>query len=118
MNSRKLRLLCLTIFAAIAAVSNVPLFGQAFYGSIVGTITDQSGAALRGAGVSLTNSGTGERLHTQAGAGGDYQFLNLVPGLYRCRGGTKRLQEGSPRECRGDGLRLSCGPTFRCRSAM
>ncbi len=61
----------------------MPLFGQAFYGSVVGTVTDQSGASLRGASVSLANAGTGERHQTQSGVGGDYQFLNLVPGMYR-----------------------------------
>jgi hypothetical protein len=83
MNGRKLQLLCLAILTALAAISNQPLFGQAFYGSIVGTITDQSGAALRGANVGLTNTGTGERHQGQSGVGGDYQFLNLVPGMYR-----------------------------------
>ena len=52
---------------AVAVLSNVPLFSQAFYGSVVGTITDQSGAALRGATVTLTNSGTGESHQTQSG---------------------------------------------------
>ena len=37
------------------------LYGQAFYGSILGTITDQSGGTLRGSLVTLTNSATGER---------------------------------------------------------
>ncbi len=36
-----------------AVLSSFPLFSQAFYGSMVGTVTDQSGAALRGANVSL-----------------------------------------------------------------
>ena len=83
MKTRELPLLCLAILMALAALANIPLFGQAFYGSVVGTITDQSGASLRGANVSLTNAGTGERHQTQSGTGGDYQFLNLVPGRYR-----------------------------------
>ena len=83
MNSRRLRMLCLALLTALVAIENMPLFGQAFYGSVVGTITDQSGAALRGANISLTNAGTGERHQEQSGAGGDYQFLNLVPGMYR-----------------------------------
>ncbi|MBV8732305.1 MAG: TonB-dependent receptor, partial [Acidobacteriia bacterium] len=33
--------------------------------------------------VTLTNIETGERHQTMSGAGGDYQFLNLVPGIYR-----------------------------------
>src|SRR5579884_1246666 len=76
-------MLGIAVFVTLAAVSITPLFGQAFYGSVVGAVTDQSGAALRGATVTLTNTGTGERHQTQSGAGGDYQFLNLVPGTYR-----------------------------------
>ena len=83
MSFRKLRVLCLALSVTIGGISNHALFGQAFYGSVVGSITDQSGASLRGANVSLTNTGTEERHETQSGAGGDYQFLNLVPGIYR-----------------------------------
>ena len=80
MNTRRFSAIYLALLAALA---NAPLFGQAFYGSVVGTVTDQSGASLRGASVSLANAGTGERHQTQSGVGGDYQFLNLVPGMYR-----------------------------------
>ena len=83
MNSRRSLLVCLALLAATAAVSSNPLFGQAFYGSVVGTVTDQSGAALSGAAVNLTNVSTSEKHQTQSGAGGDYEFLNLVPGTYR-----------------------------------
>ena len=71
------------LFASLAAISTFPGFGQAFYGSVVGTVTDPSGGALTGAAVTLTNVGTGERRQALSGSGGDYQFLNLVPGAYR-----------------------------------
>jgi hypothetical protein len=82
MNGR-LFLRCLVLLAAVGAISSTTLFGQAFYGSVVGTIMDPSGAALRGANVTLTNAATGERRQTQSSGEGDYQFLNLVPGTYR-----------------------------------
>jgi hypothetical protein len=70
--------------AAVAVfVLTAQLLGQAFYGSVVGTVTDQSGAALRGAQVTLTNTGTDERRQGQTDGEGGYQFLNLVPGTYR-----------------------------------
>jgi Carboxypeptidase regulatory-like domain/TonB dependent receptor len=83
MSFRRLCVLCLALIATLGAISNNSLFGQAFYGSVVGTVTDQSGAALRGAKVALTNTATGETRQSQSGAGGDYEFLNLVPGIYR-----------------------------------
>jgi hypothetical protein len=83
MGNIKALVLGIAVILTLAAVSITPLFGQAIYGSVVGTITDQSGAALRGATVTLTNTATGERHQAQSGAGGEYQFLNLVPGAYR-----------------------------------
>ncbi len=67
----------------IIPILAVVLYGQSFYGSVVGTVTDQSGAALRSAAVTLTNTATGVRNQTQAGGSGEYQFLNLLPGPYR-----------------------------------
>ena len=83
MINTKPSVLCFALLAAAVAIANTPLFGQAFYGSVVGTITDQSAGALAGAAVTLTNVATGERRQAQSGAAGDYQFLNLVPGTYR-----------------------------------
>ena len=71
------------ILLVVVPILPLILYGQAFYGSVVGTISDQSGGALSGASVTLTNAGTGERRQAQSGAGGEYQFPNLVPGVYR-----------------------------------
>ena len=88
--ARKLHASPLTLFLfrigiilAIVPILTLTLYGQAFYGSIVGTLTDSSGGALHGATVTLTNTGTGERHEMKSGAAGEYEFLNLVPGTYR-----------------------------------
>lgn len=81
--NRQLSLLCLVLLAAFCAIPSTTLFGQAFYGSVVGTITDPSGAAVSGATLTLTNVATGETRDTRSGGAGDYQFLNLVPGNYK-----------------------------------
>ncbi|MBO0800086.1 MAG: carboxypeptidase regulatory-like domain-containing protein, partial [Blastocatellia bacterium] len=57
--------------------------GQTFYGSIVGTVTDQTGAAVSGSTITLTNLATGERRTGSADSEGAYRFVNLVPGTYR-----------------------------------
>jgi hypothetical protein len=74
------RLGLLAVSIPLCALS---LFGQAFYGSIVGSVTDQSSAAVRGASVTLINVATDERHQTLTGDFGGYQFLNLMPGKYR-----------------------------------
>jgi hypothetical protein len=56
---------------------------QTTYGSVTGTITDQSGAAVADAQVALTNVGTTEKRSQSTGADGLYIFVNLIPGKYR-----------------------------------
>jgi len=76
MGSRfKTSVLCL--FTAVTAC------GQTFFGSVVGSVTDQSNAAITAASVSLINLGTGDRRTSQTDSSGGYQFVNLVPGQYR-----------------------------------
>lgn len=58
-------------------------FAQTYYGSIVGTITDSSGAVIVGTAVDLTNVGTSQRWTTKTDPHGNYEFLSLVPGQYR-----------------------------------
>ena len=71
------------IFFGLAILVAIPLVGQAFYGSVVGTVTDPSASAIIGAEVILTNNGTGEKRVVQAGPDGTFRFVNLVPGNYR-----------------------------------
>jgi len=69
-------------------------FAQTFYGSIVGTVTDASGALIPGARVTVTNLGTAETHSMDTSAEGLYQFVNLVPGKYRLeleKSGFKRF---------------------------
>ncbi|HXB70910.1 MAG TPA: TonB-dependent receptor [Candidatus Acidoferrales bacterium] len=71
------------LLAGLIPLLSISLFGQAFYGSIVGTVTDPSNAAVHGATVTLTNIGTDERHQSPTGADGGYQFVNLLPGFYK-----------------------------------
>src|SRR6185436_8427135 len=67
----------------LIALSIGALQGQAFYGSIVGSVTDASGGALASASVSLINIATGDRRAVTTASDGSYRFVNLVPGSYR-----------------------------------
>ncbi len=59
------------------------LQGQSTYGSITGSVTDPSGAAIADAQVTLTNMGTAEKRTQPTGTDGLYSFVNLTPGEYR-----------------------------------
>jgi hypothetical protein len=83
MHNRRFTVFFSAVVAGMVSMMASPLFGQAFYGSVVGTIADPSGASVSGATVTLTNAATGEKRDTRSGAGGEYQFLNLVPGNYK-----------------------------------
>src|SRR5215831_995994 len=58
-------------------------FGQTFYGSIIGLITDPTGSSVPTAVVTLTNIGTSDRRTAATDYAGNYQFINLVPGQYK-----------------------------------
>jgi hypothetical protein len=55
---------------------------QTSYGSVVGTVTDKTGASVAGARVTLKNSGTNATQTFETGSGGNYVFPNLTPGTY------------------------------------
>ena len=59
------------------------MFGQAgATGSILGTVTDSTGALIPGASVTVTNTGTGVAFRTQSSSAGDYLAPVLQPGTY------------------------------------
>ena len=79
--------------AAILAVSS-PLRPQSFYGSILGTVTDSSGAVVPDATVTVTNIGTNEVQRVPSNAEGNYSTVNLVPATYNVevtKAGFKRF---------------------------
>src|SRR5579884_1749314 len=55
---------------------------QVLYGTLVGHVTDPSGAAVPGAKVRITNQGTNISTETTTNASGDYTFTNIVAGTY------------------------------------
>jgi hypothetical protein len=73
------RLLGLTLALALGAASGA--WAQISTGAIYGKVTDESGAAMPGATISLK----GENIRsttTTAGSQGEFRFLNLDPGAY------------------------------------
>src|SRR5262245_32528705 len=64
----------------VAAVR--PANAQVLYGSVVGTVTDPSGAVIPGASVTLTSKQIGVNRTDKTDEGGRYSFVNVLPGNY------------------------------------
>lgn len=69
------------VFGALTLLAQ-PTFAQSF-GSVLGTVSDPSGAVISGAKVTLTNLNTGDHRAATADTGGFYQFPNVLPGAYQ-----------------------------------
>ena len=72
----------LAVFAALL-IAAAPAQAQVDAGSILGTITDQTGAVIAGASVTLTNEGTAANLTTESGPDGSYKFSPVKIGSYK-----------------------------------
>jgi len=81
-----LGVVCALSLVVFAMLMGSPLSAQSTFGSITGTVTDATGAAVPAAQVTLTNSATGATQTVTTGADGLYTFVNLNPGEYRIDG--------------------------------
>lgn len=71
-------LTCVLCFAAAVPAS----YAQVLYGSLVGNVTDPSGAPVPQVEISITNTYTGQSRHTMANETGNYVFSNVISGTY------------------------------------
>jgi len=62
-----------------------PAEAQVLYGSIVGSVVDQSDAAVPNATVTITSKETGLTRDTKTDVGGRYSLVNVLPGTYDLR---------------------------------
>lgn len=74
------RMLALCCFMLLIFVGSS--VAQAVYGSIIGTVTDASGAAVAGAKVTVTDINKGISDTTTTNESGNYQALHLIPDAY------------------------------------
>ncbi len=72
-----------TLLAAVLAfVWAAPSSAQVLYGSLVGTVSDGTGAVIPGADVRAVNNATGLELTTSTGADGLFRIVNVQIGEY------------------------------------
>ena len=81
---------CLLFFIAVPG-----LFGQVSTADIVGTVTDQAGAVVADASVTVENVDTREKRATATGGSGDFVFNLLQPGRYTVSVQSKGFKMGT-----------------------
>lgn len=74
--------LCLLAFGFSFGLCVQRLNAQVLYGSVVGTVADQTGAVVPGAHVTVTNPLTGLKRETDTDSAGSYNLPNLPQGAY------------------------------------
>jgi outer membrane receptor protein involved in Fe transport len=61
---------------------SIPTSGQAVFGSVIGTITDPTGAEVAGAKVTITSQTKGTSVEAATNASGNYTVTHLIPDVY------------------------------------
>ncbi len=73
------------VFSLLCSVWMPSALGQAVYGSILGTVTDPSGAAVNGAKVTVTSQTKNVSTETTTNESGNYAASHLIPDVYSVR---------------------------------
>ncbi len=76
------KMFSLGLFLVLLLALTISARAQIGNASLGGTVTDQSGAAMPGAELTLTNAATGFEAKFTADDRGEYTFRNLTPGTY------------------------------------
>jgi hypothetical protein len=79
----RLRIITLILLGIILSVSS--LFAQTSTGRIAGTVTDQSGAAVKGVTVTIVDERTNQERTAATNDDGNYAFTGLQPSSYTLR---------------------------------
>ena len=87
--------------------------GQVLTGSVVGNVTDASGAVVSGAAVTLRDVDTNETRSTTTSSSGAYSFESIPPGTYE----VKITQNGFSQELRS-GVVVSVNTVARADAAL
>ncbi|MEX2263148.1 MAG: carboxypeptidase-like regulatory domain-containing protein [Bryobacteraceae bacterium] len=70
------------LFLIVLVACPIALYGQATFGTITGTVTDNSGAVIPNAALQVTNQGTNISRSATSDGSGNYEFTHLNSGTY------------------------------------
>lgn len=96
-----------------AALGTAPAAAQTSFGTIVGNVTDESGAVIPGATVTVTNEGTGTVRTITTNETGGYTVVSLPPAVYAIEGELTGFSRATQ-----TGVRLEVNQTLRVDLAM
>src|SRR5437868_2132127 len=71
------------VIALIAGLSAQPARAQVLFGSVVGNVTDATGAAVPGANVKITETTTNDSRIVTSNENGGYTVSTVPPGTYQ-----------------------------------
>ncbi|HWQ52385.1 MAG TPA: carboxypeptidase-like regulatory domain-containing protein, partial [Bryobacteraceae bacterium] len=108
---RRLQVLWAVLLAGMLFVSGA--FAQSISGSIVGTVTDVSGAAVSAAAITVTNEETNTEYKATSGGAGEFSVTNLPPGTY-----TVKTELAGFKPSVAKGVRLLATRTARVDTAL
>jgi len=74
-----------TLLSLLCSVFVPGAFGQAVYGSILGSVSDPSGAAVNGAKVTVTSQTRNVSTEATTNESGNYSVTHLIPDVYVVR---------------------------------
>jgi Carboxypeptidase regulatory-like domain/TonB dependent receptor len=100
------------LFVAIMSLGTIPEFclAQVNTATIYGTVTEPSGASVRGANVTVSNEQTGATYNTTTSEGGEFTFTFLPVGRY-----SVVIRASGFKEERRTGLELMAGKEMRLK---
>lgn len=98
---------------SVILIFSMMVFAQSNSGSITGVVTDQNGAVVPNATVTVTNQGTNEKRTVQADSDGRYDVVALSTGVYTIEATASGFQAQSIKD-----LRLAVGARARANVVM
>ncbi|MBV8114629.1 MAG: carboxypeptidase regulatory-like domain-containing protein, partial [Silvibacterium sp.] len=72
----------LVLIAALALFLSTASYAQAVYGTIFGSVTDNTGAAIPGATITITDTNKGTTVTATANEAGEFTVGHLIPDVY------------------------------------